>query len=64
MKKGVVDWSKVNRLFYKKMSESMKKFENCNYVVDVVKKFEFFVVGIGGKDILDMNKKLVLGFLY
>lgn len=64
MKKGVVDWSKVNRPPYKKMSESMKKLENCNYVVDVAKQLEFSVVGTGGKDILDMNKKLVLGLLY
>ena len=60
----MVDWSKVNRPPYKKMSESMKKLENCNYVVDVAKQLEFSVVGTGGKDILDMNKKLVLGLLY
>ena len=60
----MVDWSKVNRPPYKKISEKMKKLENCNYVIEVAKKLEFSVVGIGGKDILDVNKKLILGILY
>lgn len=64
VKSGVVDWSKVNRPPYKKISEKMKKLENCNYVVEVAKKLEFSVVGIGGKDIFDVNKKLILGILY
>lgn len=64
VKNGVVDWSKVNRPPYKKISEKMKKLENCNYVIEVAKKLEFSVVGIGGKDILDVNKKLILGILY
>lgn len=64
MKKGLVDWSKVNRPPYKKISEKMKKLENCNYVIEVAKKLEFSMVGIGGKDILDVNKKLILGILY
>lgn len=64
MKNGVVDWTKVNRPPYKKISEKMKKLENCNYAIEVAKKLEFSVVGIGGKDILDVNKKLILGILY
>lgn len=64
MKNKIVDWSKVNMLFYKKFSEKMKKLENCNYCIEIVKKLEFFVVGIGGKDILDVNKKLILSILY
>lgn len=64
VKNGVVDWSKVNMPPYKKISEKMKKLENCNYVIEVAKTLEFSLVGIGGKDILDMNKKLILGILY
>ncbi|KAJ7325369.1 hypothetical protein OS493_029920 [Desmophyllum pertusum] len=64
VKNGVVDWSKVNRPPYKKISEKMKKLENCNYAVEIAKKLDFSVVGIGGKDILDVNKKLILGILY
>ena len=59
-----MDWSKVNRPPYKKISEKMKKLENCNYVVDVAKKLDFSLVGIGGQDLLDGNKKLLLGILY
>lgn len=42
----------------------MKKLENCNYAVDVAKMLEFSVVGIGGQDLLDGNKKLMLAILY
>jgi len=42
----------------------MKKLENCNYAIEVAKKPEFSMVGIGGKELLDVNKKLILGILY
>ena len=42
----------------------MKKLENCNYAVDIAKKLESSIVGIGGQDILDGNKKLMLAILY
>lgn len=42
----------------------MKKLENCNYAIDIAKKLEFSVVGIGGQDLLDGNKKLMLAILY
>ena len=64
MKDGIVDWTKVNRPPYKKISEKMKKLENCNYAIDIAKKLHFSLVGIGGKDLLDGNKKLMLGILY
>ena len=64
IKNGIVDWTKVNRPPYKKISEKMKKLENCNYAIDVAKKLEFSLVGIGGQDLLDGNKKLMLGVLY
>lgn len=59
-----MDWTKVNRPPYKKFSEKMKKLENCNYAIDVAKKLEFSLVGIGGQDFLDGNKKLMLALLY
>ena len=64
VKNKIVDWSKVNMPPYKKLSEKMKKLENCNYCIELAKKLEFSVVGIGGKDILDVNKKLILSILY
>jgi len=42
----------------------VKTLENCNYAIEVAKELEFSMVGIGGKDILDVNKKLILGILY
>ncbi|XP_068749293.1 plastin-2-like [Montipora capricornis] len=64
VKVGIVDWTKVNRPPFKKLSEKMKKLENCNYAIDIAKKLEFSVVGIGGQDLLDGNKKLMLAILY
>ena len=59
-----MDWTKVNKPPFKKLSEKMKKLENCNYAIDIAKKLEFSVVGIGGQDLLDGNKKLMLAILY
>ena len=39
----------------------MKKLENCNYAVELAKKMNFSLVGIGGKNIFDGDKVLVLG---
>ena len=64
VKGGIVDWSKVNKPPFKKLSEKMKKLENCNYAIDIAKMLEFSVVGIGGQDLLDGNKKLMLAILY
>ena len=41
----------------------MKKLENCNYVVKVADELKFSVVGIGGQDIIEGNKKLILGIV-
>lgn len=38
-----------------------KKGENCNYAVKLGLELGFSLVGIGGGDILDGNKKLILG---
>jgi len=52
IKSGVVDWTKVNRPPYKKISQKMKKLENCNYAIEIAKKLDFSLVGIGGQDLV------------
>ena len=37
--------------------------ENCNYAVVIGKAMKFSLVGVGGPDIVDGNKKLTLGAL-
>ncbi len=39
----------------------MKKIENCNYAVELGKNMGFSLVGIGGEDIRNGVKTLVLG---
>jgi plastin-1 len=43
-----------------------KKVENCNYAVDIGKSnvMHFSLVGIGGIDIVDQKKKLVLSIIW
>lgn len=55
---GVVDWKKVNKA---PVTSKFKKVENTNYVVVLGKSMNFSLVGIGGTDITDGNKKLTLG---
>jgi len=57
---GVVDWSKVEM----KPGNKFKKLTNCNVAVDTGKKMHFSLVGIGGNDIHDGNKKLVLALVW
>merc|ERR1739844_866646 len=46
----------VNNLF--------KKLSNTNYAVDLGKQMKLSLVGVGGSDITDRNKKLILGFVW
>lgn len=48
---------------FSKLGGKMKKLENCNYVVKVADELKFSVVGIGGQDIIEGNKKLILGIV-
>ena len=41
----------------------MKKLENCNYMVKVADELKFSVVGIGGQDIIEGNKKYILSIV-
>ncbi len=54
---GLVDWTKVNV----KQLNAYKMIENCEYVVKLAKQLNFSTVAIGGRDINEGNKKLVLG---
>ena len=57
---GIVDWRKVNL----QCPNKFKKVENCNYVVLLGKQLKFSLVGIGGSDIVDGNKKLTLSLIW
>ena len=41
-----------------------KKVENCNYAVTVAKDMKFSIVNIGGIDIVDGRKKLILAIIW
>lgn len=57
---GIVDWKKVNM----NASNKYKKVENCNYAVVLGKQMKFSLVNIGGPDIVDKNKKLILAIVW
>eukprot|EP00474_Spongospora_subterranea_P000513 CRZ00971.1 hypothetical protein [Spongospora subterranea] len=57
---GIVDWNKVE----KKPNNKFKRISNANYVVVLGKQLKFSLVGIGGTDIVDGNKKLVLALTW
>jgi len=59
---GIVDWKKVE----KDPNNKFKKISNNNYAVDLGKSkdLNLSLVGIGGSDVVDGNKKLILGFVW
>ena len=57
---GCVDWKKVD----KHPSNKFKKIVNCNECIDAAKKCGFSIVGLGGTDIHDGNKKLILAVVW
>jgi len=57
---GVVSWKQVEM----NANNKFKKVSNCNYVVVLGKQFKFSMVNIGGSDIVDGNKKLLLGLVW
>jgi len=60
IKPGCVEWKKVDKV----STNKFKKLVNCNECVDAAKKCGFHIVGIGGTDIHDGNKKLVLAIVW
>ena len=61
IKPGIVNWNKVNKPPFKQMGGKMKKIENCNYAVELGHELKFSLIGIGGEDIHNKTKTLVLG---
>jgi len=57
---GVVDWKKCSL----NPTNKFKKTENCNYVVDIGKKSGYTLINIGGADIVNKNKKLILAIYW
>jgi len=57
---GCVNW----RIVDKKPNNPFKKTTNCNEVIDASKKSKFKIVGIGGGDIRDGNKKYILAIVW
>jgi len=57
---GIVAWKKVNM----SPKNKFKRVENCNYAVTLAKQMKFSMVNIGGLDIVDKNKKLILGIIW
>ena len=41
-----------------------KEVENGNYAVDLCKMLKFSMVNVGGLDIVDGNKKLILAIIW
>ena len=57
---GIVDWKKVEI----KPNMRVKEIHNSNYAVELGKQLQFSLVGIGGIDIVDGNKKLILAIMW
>lgn len=60
IEQGLVVWNKVNR----PPKNKFKKVENTNYAVVLGKQLKFSLVGIGGVDIVNGNKKLILSLVW
>ena len=57
---GIVNWKVANK---PPIKLPFKKVENCNQVVKIGKQLKFSLVNIAGNDIVQGNKKLILGML-
>lgn len=58
---GAINWKKVNM----NPSTVFKRVENCNYAVSIAKdSFKFSIVNIGGMDIVNGTKKLILAIIW
>lgn len=60
IKPGTIDWKKIDI----ESNNKFKKIANCNEVVTASKKAGLKIVGIGGTDINDGNKKLILAIVW
>ncbi|CAA7396156.1 unnamed protein product [Spirodela intermedia] len=58
---GTVCWKTTSR---PPIKMPFRKVENCNQVVKIGKQLKFSLVNVAGNDIVQGNKKLILGFLW
>lgn len=61
---GVVNWKKVNQPKDDRKLNKFNAIANCNYAVDVGKEMGLSLVGIGGVDVHDRNRKLILAIVW
>ena len=54
----IVNWKIANK---PPIKLPLRKVENCNQVVKIGKQLKFSLVNIAGNDIVQGNKKLILG---
>jgi len=68
IKPGIVDWKKRVKTAEQLSKIQAKRFQevlgNCNYAVELGKKLNFVLVGIGGSDIMEGNKTLTLALVW
>jgi len=60
IKPGTVEWNKVEL----NTANKFKKLANCNCAVESIKKGGFKIVGIGGMDIQEGNRKQILAIIW
>ncbi|KAL4139950.1 hypothetical protein PRNP1_015379 [Phytophthora ramorum] len=60
IQKGIVAWKKVNMVAPNKF----KQVENCNYCVVLGKQLKFSLVNVGGADIFEGAKKMILSIVW
>ncbi|CAH8279761.1 unnamed protein product [Arabidopsis lyrata] len=58
---GSVNWKHASK---PPIKMPFRKVENCNQVVKIGKEMRFSLVNVAGNDIVQGNKKLILGFLW
>jgi plastin-1 len=61
---GIVNWKKVTKPKEGKKLNKFNAVANCNYAVDIGKEMGLSLVGIGGVDIHDRNRKLILALVW
>eukprot|EP00092_Neocalanus_flemingeri_P000849 GFUD01000906.1.p1 GENE.GFUD01000906.1~~GFUD01000906.1.p1 ORF type:complete len:613 (-),score=215.60 GFUD01000906.1:166-2004(-) len=68
IKPGIVDWKKRVKTLEQQSKVQAKRFQevlgNCNYAVELGKKLNFVLVGIGGSDIMEGNRTLTLALIW
>lgn len=55
---GSVNWKQATR---PPIKMPFRKVENCNQVIKIAKQLRFSLVNVAGNDIVQGNKKLILG---